>query len=79
MIVYRKLKDVQNEIRYIDAAMRIQEQYYTTGKNADKKTIAISKKLNLLLGLTDKKGNTVIKPAALLKLEMRKTRIEKRK
>lgn len=77
MIVYRKLKDVVKEIKYIDAAIRIQEQYYTRGPYADKKAIAISKKLNLLLGHTDKKGNSVIKTEALLKLEMRKKRLIK--
>lgn len=76
MIVYRKLKDPVNEIKYIDAAIKIHEQYYTSGKNADKKIIAISRKLNLLLGHTDKKGKPMLKPDELLKLEMRKKRLQ---
>jgi len=78
MIVYRKLKDVAGEIKYIDAAIKIHEQYYTARKNADKKTIAISKQLNFLLGHTDKKGKAVFKPAELLKLEMRKKRLQEK-
>lgn len=76
MIVYRKLKDAANEIKYIDAAIKIQEQYFIGGKTANKKTIAISKQLNLLLGHTDKKGKPVFKPAELIKLEMRKKRLQ---
>jgi len=79
MIVYRRLKDVPNEIKTIDAAIAIQEQYYSRGKNAHKKTIAISKQLNLLLGHTDKKGRAVNKPAEVVKLELRRERLMKRK
>ena len=76
MIVYRKLKDTVNEIKYIDAAIKIHEQYYAAGKTANKQAIAISKKLNLLLGHTDKKGKPVFKPDELVKLEMRKKRLQ---
>ena len=70
------IKSNESEIRYIDTAIKIHEQYYTTGKNADRKTIAISKSLNLLLGHTDKKGKPAFKPAELLKLEMRRKRLQ---
>lgn len=79
MIVYRKLKDAVNEIKTIDTVIRIQEQYYNAGKNANKKTIAISKQLNLLLGHTDKKGKAVFKSPYLMKLEMRKQRLQLKK
>ncbi len=75
IIIYRKLKDTVREIKYIDAAIKIQEQYYTAGKTTNKKTIAISRQLNLLLGHTDKKGKAVFKSDDLLKLEMRKQRL----
>lgn len=75
IIVCRKLKDVVNEIKYINTAIRIQEQYYHSRKTADKKTIAISKQLNLLLGHTNKKGDPVLKPAEIIKLEMRRDRL----
>lgn len=76
MIIHRKLKDVNAEIKYIDAAISIHESYYTARKNTDKKAIAISKKLNLLLGHTDKKGKPLFKPAELVKLELRKQRLQ---
>jgi hypothetical protein len=76
VIVSRKLKDAASEIKYVNAAIKIHEQYYTARKNADSKTIAISKKLNLSLGHTDKKGNAVFKPGELLKLEMRRKRLQ---
>jgi hypothetical protein len=76
MIVYRKLKDAANEIRYINAAIKVHEHYYTGRTHADSKTIAISKKLNLLLGHTDKKGRPLLKPAELIKLEMRRKRLQ---
>ena len=75
IIVYRKLKDVVNEVKCIDAAKKIHEQYYAGQQNADKQTIAISKQLNFLLGHTDKKGKPVYKPDELIKLEMRKKRL----
>jgi hypothetical protein len=53
MIVYRKLKDVVNEIKCVDAAIKIHEQYYAGQQNADKQTIAISKQLIFLPGHTD--------------------------
>lgn len=75
MIVHRKLKNVLKEIQYINAAIKVHEQYYTSRKMADKKAIAISKKLNLLLGYTDKKGKSTFKPDEILKLEMRRNRL----
>jgi hypothetical protein len=76
IIIYRKLKDAVKEIRYINAAIKIHEQYYTSHKIADKKAIAISKKLNQLLGYTDKKGRSTFKPDELLKLEIRRNRLQ---
>ncbi len=76
MIVYRKLKNATKEIKYIDAAIKLQEQYYAKVKKADKLTTSISNKLNILLGHTDKKGKAIFKPDEILKLELRKMRLQ---
>ena len=78
IIVYRKLKNGVNEIKYFDTAIQIQAEYYSGRKNADKITIAISKRLNFLLVHTDKKGKSVYKPDEIIKLEMRKKRLQAR-
>jgi hypothetical protein len=75
IIIYRKLKDVKQEIRYIDAAIKLQLQYYATGKKADKATASISNKLNKLLGHTDSKGKPLYIPEEIRKLELRKQRL----
>jgi tetratricopeptide (TPR) repeat protein len=79
IVIYRKLKDVKNELKYIDAAIKLQQQYYTTGNKADKTTTSISNKLNKLLGHTDSKGKPVHKPEEIRKLELRKERLLARK
>lgn len=79
MIVYRRLKDVDSEVKIIDSAIKIQEQYYGAGKNAGKQITAISKQLNLSLGHTDKKGRAINKPPEVVKLEQRKERLLKKK
>jgi hypothetical protein len=78
LVLYRKLKDAEKELRYIDAAIHINEQYYAAVKKKDTKTVAISKKLNLLLGHTDKKGKTVLKTDEVLKLQKRKANLLKK-
>lgn len=79
MIVFRRLKDAVNEIKYINAAIKVHDQYYATSRtHTYSKTIVISKKLNLLLGHTDKKGKPLLKPAELMKLKMRKKRLQDR-
>lgn len=79
LVLFRKLKDDKKELRYIDAAIKINEQYYTAIKKQDTKAVAISKKLNLLLGHTDKKGKTVLKTDEVLKLQKRKANLLKSK
>lgn len=75
VIIYRKLKDVDREIRYINAAIKIHEQHYASGRKADKLTTTISNKLNKLLGHTDNKGKPLYKPEEVRKLELRKQRL----
>lgn len=78
IIVYRKLKDTAKELKYIDAAIKLHQQYYAGSKKADKLTTSISNKLNVLLGHTDKKGQPMYKPDEVLKLEVRKMRLQKK-
>lgn len=78
LVLYRKLKDAKKELHYIDVAIKINEQYYTAIKKQDTKTVAISKKLNLLLGHTDKKGKNVLKTDEVLKLQKRKASLLKK-
>ena len=78
LVLFRKLKNAEKEISYIDAAIKMNEQYYTAVKKQDTKTIAISKKLNLLLGHTDKKGKNVFKTDEVLKLQKRKVNLLKK-
>jgi len=75
LIVYRKLKEVKKEIHYIDKAIAIQQQYFASRATPDKTITNISKKLNALLGHTDKKGKPVLVPAEVLKLQERKKRL----
>ena len=78
LVLFRKLKDAEKEISYIDVAIKMNEQYYTTVKKQDTTTVAISKKLNMLLGHTDKKGKTVLKTDEVLKLQKRKANLLKK-
>ncbi|HEX2684492.1 MAG TPA: hypothetical protein VHL77_11190 [Ferruginibacter sp.] len=75
IIVYRKLKDVGNEIRYLNAAIKVHESHYTPGKNANKKVAEISRQLNDMLGYAAKKGKAAFKPDELLKLEIRRNKL----
>ena len=79
LVLFRKLKDAEKEISYIDAAIKMNERYYPAVKKQDTKTVAISKKLNLLLGHTDKKGKNVLKTDEVLKLQKRKANLLKSK
>ncbi|MEP6710863.1 MAG: hypothetical protein ABJA37_00525 [Ferruginibacter sp.] len=78
MIVCRKLKDYKNEIKYIDRALKIQEAFYGRTKISAPKINTLSKKLNLLLGHTDKKGKTLIASDEILKLQKRKEIVMKK-
>lgn len=78
MVLFRKLGNHKKEEQYINAAIRIYEQKYAFGNSLDKKAAAISKQLNKMLGHTDKKGNAVFVADEILKLRLRKTRLQKR-
>lgn len=79
IILYRKLGDIKKELRYIDLAIKKHRQHYSIRQKLNKKATTISHQLNKLLGHTDKKGKPVEVPAEVLKLELRKTRLLKKK
>jgi tetratricopeptide (TPR) repeat protein len=78
LIVFRKLNDVEKELNYIDAAIKIYEEQYPAKKSADKKISTLSKQLNNLLGHTDKKGKNMLVPPEIAKLQLRKARLLKK-
>ncbi len=78
LVVFRKLNDVEKELYYIDAAIKIYEQQYPVKKSTDKKIATLSKQLNNLLGHTDKKGKNMLIPPEIAALELRKNRLLKK-
>ncbi len=77
MIIFRKLKNVDKELHYINAAIKINEAYYASKNKLDKKAGSISRQLNKLLGYT--KGNAVFKSDEVLKLYMRRSKLQDKK
>jgi len=77
IILYRKLKNHTKEISTINKAIKIHEQRYAP-KKLNKNISAISKKLNILLGHTDKKGRNIILPTEIEKLQNRKALLQKK-
>jgi len=78
MLLYRRQKDYQNELRIIKQGLSEFRKFYKAGKTGSKKIAELSKKLNLSVGLTDKKGNNVYEPEPIPKWEKRKLVVEKR-
>lgn len=80
MILYRKQKDYKKEIELIGKAVKAFEELYdhSSKKNADKKTIALSKALNKLTGLADRKGRSLYEPEPIGRWKKRKQVAEKR-
>jgi len=72
MIIYRKLKKYKKEIAAIDKAIKIQEQKYTGRKKSSVNVVALSKKLNSVLGHTDRKGNSLLLIDEVEKLKSRR-------
>lgn len=77
IIAYRKLKNIDKELKYINTAIKINEQYYAAKHKLSNKAGSISRQLNKLLGYT--KGNAVFKSDDLLKLQMRRAKLLERK
>ncbi len=80
MIIFRKLKDVKNELRIIDRGIQSFTALYTpasAGKNSS--VVKLSKQLNILTGLTDKKGNSLHDAGPIGKWKSRKALLLKKK
>ena len=77
IILYRKLKNHSKEISTINNAIKIHEQRYAP-KKLNKKVSLVSKKLNILLGHTDKKGKRLLLPVEIEKLQNRKALLQKK-
>jgi tetratricopeptide (TPR) repeat protein len=73
MMIYRRQKDYKNELRIINEGIRIFQELYTPsaiGKH--KNIIKLSRQLNILTGLTDKKGKSVYDAEPIGKWKKRK-------
>lgn len=79
MIISRKLKNYTKEINYINKAIKIFETKYSRLKTKDVKVASISRKLNSLLGHTDKKGKNLLSIPEVEKLKKRKEIVLKKK
>jgi len=77
IILYRKLKDHKKEISTINKAIKIHEERYAP-KKLSKNVSLVSKKLNILLGHTDKKGKNLLVPDEIKKLQNRKALLQKK-
>ncbi|MDN3656175.1 hypothetical protein QWZ08_11090 [Ferruginibacter paludis] len=72
MILYRKLKNFKKELLCIDKAIQIYEAKYTAGHQHNANVTGLSKKLNLMLGHTDRKGNSLLILPEVAKLKKRR-------
>ncbi len=77
MVVYRKLSEPIKEIKTIDAAVKIHEQFYPVKQSKDKRMAGLSAQLNKSLGHTNKKGKNMLNPPEINKLQLRKERLLK--
>ncbi|MEO5892969.1 MAG: hypothetical protein ABIQ31_22155 [Ferruginibacter sp.] len=78
MVIYRKQKDYRKEIIHISAAIKIHEQKYARLKSKNAKVVLLSKKLNTLLGHTDKRGKNLLDIPEVTRLKKRKEVAQKR-
>jgi tetratricopeptide (TPR) repeat protein len=78
MTLYRKLKKYRKEIRCIDQAINFQEQLYKPPTKKEGVISNLSNKLNVLLGLKNKKGHRIFLPGQIARLQKRKELILKK-
>ncbi len=79
MKLYRKSKDYKKELAIINKALKAYRAYYKTQQPAySKKIDELSARLNISLGLTDKKGSSLYEPEPLGKWNKRKIIVEKK-
>lgn len=73
MMIYRRKKDFKNELRVINEGIKAFQEFYlpfATGRN--RAVINLSKKLNVLIGLTDRKGRSIADTEPIGKWKRRK-------
>lgn len=73
MMIYRKQKDFKNELRVINSGIQTFQDFYMPSAVGKHKTIiSLSKKLNVLIGLTDSKGRSLAEAEPIKKWKKRK-------
>lgn len=72
MIVNRRMKAYKKEVFFIDKAIALHESKYRLEKPKNVKVERISKKLNSLLGHTNKKGQSLLVIPEVERLQKRK-------
>lgn len=76
MILYRKLKDPQNELRVVNAGINTFEQTYNrTHRSPGKRISNLSRALLKATGLVSKKGESLYQPQPLGRWKKRKLTI----
>jgi tetratricopeptide (TPR) repeat protein len=79
LMLYRQLSDYENELKTVNAAIKSFEEVYRKKQGKPRKKIAqLSKTLQKITGLTDKKGDDVYRPAPIARWEKRKNTVIKR-
>jgi hypothetical protein len=79
MILYRKLKEYNKELKVINAAIRAFSKKHKESKPAfSKKVNTISRALLRATGLADKKGNNIYEPGEMARWRKRKEFVLKR-
>ncbi|MET0393458.1 MAG: hypothetical protein ABW019_09975 [Chitinophagaceae bacterium] len=79
MIIYRKLKEYQKELKVIDAGIAAYQTFFASHKKKKSKKITdLSLRLSKAAGLTDKKGNSLYAPEPVGRWKKRKAVVEKR-
>ena len=80
MIIYRKLKEYDKELKVINAAISAFSKKHKEQQISFPKKIAVlSKALLKATGLADKKGNNIYRPGEVERWEKRKELVLKRK
>lgn len=73
MMIYRKQKDFKNELRVINSGIKtFQDFYMPSAVGKHRAIISLSKKLNVLIGLTDSKGRSLAEAEPIKKWRKRK-------
>ena len=73
MMIYRKQKDFKKELKVInDGIKTFQELYTPSSVGKHKNIVKLSKQLNMLTGLTDKKGKSLYDAEPIGKWKKRK-------